>query len=106
MIIKQNILKAFRGAIFESITNAKQFLAKLEKRFAKSNKKETSTILQRLIFIKYKGKGNIEKYIMKISHIVTKLKELKLELSEDLLVHLVLISFLVQYNQFKVNYNY
>ena len=42
---------------------------------------------------------------MEMSHIVSKLKGLKLELSEDLLVHLVLMSLLVQYSQFKVSYN-
>ena len=42
---------------------------------------------------------------MEISHIASKLKALKLELSEDLLVHLVLISLSTQYSQFKVSYN-
>ena len=43
---------------------------------------------------------------MEISHVVAMLKELKLELFEDLLVHLVLISLPAQYSHFKVNYNY
>ena len=43
---------------------------------------------------------------MEMSHIASKLKALKLELSEDLLVHLVLISLPTQYSQFKVSYNY
>ena len=42
---------------------------------------------------------------MEMSHLASKLKALKLELSEDLLVHLVLISLLAQFNQFKVSYN-
>ena len=40
-----------------------------------------------------------------MSHIASKLKALKLELSEDLSVHLVLISLLAQYTQFNVSYN-
>jgi hypothetical protein len=40
----------------------------------------------------YKGKGNIREYIMEMSNLASKLKALKLELPEDLLVHLVLIS--------------
>ena len=40
-----------------------------------------------------------------MSHLASKLKALKLELSEDLLVHLVLISLPTQFNQFKVSYN-
>ena len=42
---------------------------------------------------------------MKMSHLASKVKALKLELSEDLLVHLVMISLLAQFNQFKVSYN-
>ena len=45
MIIKCDISEAFRGAISENITNAKQFFTKLEKHFAKSDKAETSTLL-------------------------------------------------------------
>ena len=56
--------------------------------------------------MRYKGKGNIREYIMEMSHLTSKLKALKLELSEDLLVHLVLISFPTQFSQFKISYNY
>ena len=42
--------------------------------------------------MKYKGKRNIREYIMEMSYIASKLKALKLELSNDLLMHLVLIS--------------
>jgi len=40
-----------------------------------------------------------------MSNIVFKLKALKLEISKDLLIHLVLISLPAQFNQFKVSYN-
>ena len=42
---------------------------------------------------------------MQMSNIASKLKELKLELSDDLLVHLVLLTLPAQFNQFKVRYN-
>ncbi|KAL6322006.1 hypothetical protein AAG906_003147 [Vitis piasezkii] len=61
--------------------------------------------LASLISMKYKGKGNVREYIMEMSHLASKLKALKLELSDDLLVHLVLISLPAQFNQFKVSYN-
>ncbi|KAK4388610.1 hypothetical protein Sango_2467600 [Sesamum angolense] len=54
---------------------------------------------------RYTGKGNIREYIMKMSHLASKLKALKLDLSEDLLVHLVVISLSTQFSQFKVSYN-
>ena len=71
----------------------------------KNDKAKTSTLLQNLISMKYKGNGNIREYIMEMSHIASKVKALKLELSNDLLVHLVLISLPAQYSQFKVSYN-
>ena len=77
----------------------------LRKRFAKNEKAETSTLLAKLISMRYVGNGNIREYIMEMSHTASKLKALKLELSEDLLVHLVLISLPTQYSQFKVSYN-
>ncbi|XP_022852319.1 uncharacterized protein LOC111373948 [Olea europaea var. sylvestris] len=92
MITKRGIPEAFRGSISKEITNAKEFLVEIEKRFAKNDKAKTNTLLQRLISMKQKGNGNIREYIMEMSHIVSKLKGLKLELSDDLLVYLVLIS--------------
>ncbi|XP_024026149.1 uncharacterized protein LOC112092974 [Morus notabilis] len=104
MIMKRSIPEAFRGSISES-TNAKKFLKELEQYFAKNEKSETSNLLNKLISMRFKAKGNIREYIMEMSNIAGKLKALKLELSEDLLVHLVLISLPAQYSQFKVGYN-
>jgi len=42
---------------------------------------------------------------MRMSNIASKLRALKLELSEDLLIHLVLISLSSQFSQFKISYN-
>ena len=42
---------------------------------------------------------------MEMSHLASKLKTLKLELFEDLLMHLVLISLSAQFSQFKIIYN-
>ena len=42
---------------------------------------------------------------MKMSNLTSKLKALKLELGEDLLVHLVLVSLRAHFGPFKVTYN-
>lgn len=55
--------------------------------------------------MRYEDKENIKEYILEMSHLVSKLNELKLEFSEDLLVHLILISLLAQFDRFKANYN-
>ena len=47
--------------------------------------------MAKLISMKYRGKGNMREYIMEMSNLVSKLKSLKLELGEDMLVQLVLI---------------
>ena len=94
MIMKRAISDAFRGTMSEQITMAKGFLDDIEKRFAKHEKAETSKLLEKLISMRYVGKGNIREYIMEMSHTASKLKALMLELSEDFQVHLVLISLL------------
>jgi len=40
-----------------------------------------------------------------MSNLALKLKPLKLELGEDLLVHFILVSLLAYFGQFKVSYN-
>ena len=42
---------------------------------------------------------------MEMFHVVSWLKTLKIELSEELLVLMVLISLLTLFNQFKISYN-
>ncbi|KAL8143523.1 hypothetical protein V2J09_016555 [Rumex salicifolius] len=104
MIMKRSIPEAFRGSISES-TNAKESLEAIQQYFAKNEKAETSNHLAALISMRYKGKGNIREYIMEMSNLAGKLKALKLEITDDFLVHLVLLSLPTQFTQFKVSYN-
>ncbi|KNA05744.1 hypothetical protein SOVF_187600 [Spinacia oleracea] len=97
MIMKRGIPESFRGSVSDEVT-AKEFLEQIEKRFVKNDKAEISTTLLNLISIKYKGQENIREYIMEMSHLASKLKALKLELSDDLLVHLILISLPAQFS--------
>ncbi|XP_028098227.1 uncharacterized protein LOC114297949 [Camellia sinensis] len=52
MIMKRGIPEVFRGAITEDVTVAGEFLSEIQKRFAKNDKAETSTLLASLISIK------------------------------------------------------
>ena len=104
MIIKHAILEIIKGSIPEE-HNAQKYLTQVADCFAKNEKFEASTILGNLVSMRYKGKGNIKEYIMEMSDLAAKLRSLKIELSEDVLVHLVLISFLAQFSKFKVSYN-
>ncbi|XP_034686757.1 keratin, type I cytoskeletal 9-like [Vitis riparia] len=87
MIMKHSILEAIRGAIPKE-SRAKTFLDQIANRFAANEKVETSTILNKLVSMRYKGKENIKEYIMEMSNLVARLKALKLELSENILVYL------------------
>ena len=104
MITKHSISDSIRGAMPEE-DNAKKFLSQIADRFIASEKVETSTHLSKLVSMRYTGKGNIREYIMEMSNLVTKLRALKLEFSEKILVHLVLISLPAQFGPFKINYN-
>ena len=70
-------------------------------RFIKSDKVEASTHLSKLINMRYNSKENIREYIMKMFNLISTLKALKLELSKEILVHFILISFLIKYNSFQ-----
>ncbi len=48
--------------------------------------------------MRYNGRGNIMEYIIEMSNLASKLNALKLEPSDDLPVHLVLISLPAQFN--------
>ncbi|KAL1290664.1 hypothetical protein AAHE18_20G145800 [Arachis hypogaea] len=73
--------------------------------FAKNEKAEASSLLRKLVSMRYKGKENIREDIMKMFHLASKLKALKLELFGDLLVHFILIYLPVHFGKFKVSYN-
>nr|XP_027103040.1 uncharacterized protein LOC113724331 [Coffea arabica] len=98
IIIKKAIPEAFKRTMSKTMVTVKEFLQDIEKKFVKNEKTEVNTPLTRLISMKYSGKGNIREYIMEISHLASKLNALKLKLSEELLVHLILISLPTQFS--------
>lgn len=100
MIMKHSISETFRGSISNE-EDVVTFLKEIEQHFAKNEKAEISNLLVRLVSIRYKRNKNI----MEMSNIALKLKALKLGLSDDLLVHLVLISLPSQCSQFTLSYN-
>ncbi|XP_015960303.1 uncharacterized protein LOC107484196 [Arachis duranensis] len=96
--------ETFRGSITGE-KDAKQFLKDVENFFAKNEKAEASSLLSKLVSMRYKDKGNIREYIIESLILPSKLKALKLKLSENLLVYFILISLPTHFGQFKVSYN-
>ncbi|KAL9673220.1 hypothetical protein QQ045_029474 [Rhodiola kirilowii] len=104
MIIHRGIPEAFRDIVPDEISSAKDYLVEFEKRFVENDKAKTSELFANLISMKYSCKGNVE-HIMKMYQLASKLKALKLELSENLLMPSVLISLPSEYSQFRISYN-
>lgn len=94
MIMVNSIPDSIRNDLTEA--SAKEFLQQLSDGFTTNEKVKTSTTLTKLVIKRCIGKGNIKEYIMDMSNLVTKRGELKLEMYEDILVHLVLISLPAQ----------
>ncbi|KAK5792857.1 hypothetical protein PVK06_033983 [Gossypium arboreum] len=93
------------GIESEEITQVKCFIDEIEKHFARNDKIEITSLLASLMFMKYKGKRNVREYIMEMFHVASRFKALKIELLEELLVLMVLVSLPTLFNQFKISYN-
>ena len=93
MIMKHSILDNIKSIMLKE-ENVKKFLNQIANRFTKSQNVEMSTILGKLVSMRYRVKENIRGYIMEMSNLVTRMRTLKLELFDDILVHLVLISLI------------
>ena len=55
--------------------------------------------------MRHNGKGSIREYILEMSNLAARLKALKLEMPEGIVVRLALNSLPVQYDTLKVSYN-
>lgn len=87
MIMKKAISKAFKGLKSEKITTNEELFAKNWTNIFK--KTEINALLTSLVLMRYIGKGNVTEYIKEMSYLASKLRIFKLELSEDLLVHIL-----------------
>lgn len=93
--MKRSIPENFRDFMKKMLLNSSRTL---NKRFAKNEKIEASNLLASLVSIRCEGKRNMREYIIEMSNIAFKLKALKLELSDNLLVHpiIYLSSYTIQ----------
>ena len=86
-------------------TTAKDFLADIEQRFVKNEKTEMGNLLKKFCSKQYSGSGSIREYIMEMVHMVSKLRNMKLDVSDDMLVVMILISLPPKFGHFIVSYN-
>ena len=103
-MMKLTIPESIKGSISEE-NDAKAFLKEVSDRYAINEKVETSTILSKITTMRHNGKGSIREYILEMSNLAARLKALKLEMPEGIVVQLALNSLPVQYDTLKVSYN-
>lgn len=90
-MMKLTMLKSKRGFIFED-KNVNAFLKEIVDYYAVNEKVETNSTLSKLVLMRYNEKGSIHEHILEMSNLVTRLRALKLQMSNDVLMHMILIS--------------
>nr|XP_017231262.1 PREDICTED: uncharacterized protein LOC108205733 [Daucus carota subsp. sativus] len=104
MLLKGSITSAIRGAIPES-ENAKEYLANIEEQFKASTKAQATTLISKMVTLKYNGSSGVRDHIMRMNDMAAQLKDMKMEISEGFLVHFIMTSLPAQFSAFKINYN-
>ncbi|KAK3032400.1 hypothetical protein RJ639_036417 [Escallonia herrerae] len=104
MIMKGSITTAIRGAIPDS-DNAKLYLAHIEEQFQGSSKAHATTLITKMVTLKYSGSNGVREHILRMNDMASQLKGLDMEIFEGFLVHFIMTSLPAQFGPFKVNYN-
>ncbi|KAK2969137.1 hypothetical protein RJ640_013086 [Escallonia rubra] len=104
MIMKGSITTAIRGAIPDS-DNVKLYLANIEEQFQGSSKPYATTLITKMVTLKYSGSNGVREHILRMNDMASQLKGLDMEISEGFLVHFIMTSLPAQFDPFKINYN-
>ncbi|GAV81449.1 UBN2_2 domain-containing protein, partial [Cephalotus follicularis] len=104
MIMKSSISVTIRGAIPDS-NNAKTYLTFLEEQFKGSSKAHASTLIMKMPTTRYDGTSGVREHQMMMKNMASKLKGMKMAISEGFLIHFIMTSLLVLFGPFKINYN-
>ena len=73
MIMKGSITPTIRGAISD-LDNAMNYIKSVEKRFSGTSKSLASTLIIKMITMKYNGHSGLREHIMKMSDMASQLK--------------------------------
>ncbi|RVW73194.1 Retrovirus-related Pol polyprotein from transposon TNT 1-94 [Vitis vinifera] len=104
MIMKGSITPAIRGAIPDS-DNAMSYIKSVEEQFLGTSKSLASTLMIKMITMKYDGHSGVREHIMKMSDMASQLKGIDMAISKGFLVHFIMTSLPSQFGPFKINYN-
>ena len=81
------------------------YIKSIEEQFLGTSKSFASTLMIKMITIKYDGHSGEREHIMKMSNMVSRLKGMDMAISEGFLVHFIMTSLPSQFGPFKINYN-
>ncbi|XP_020255355.1 uncharacterized protein LOC109832380 [Asparagus officinalis] len=101
LIIRASVDQTIRGGI-PTCETAKELLETIKKQFEGSVRARQYNYLIKLINLKY---DDVRQHILKVSQLIIRLRELALQLEDDLMVHFVVASLPSKFNTFKVNYS-
>ena len=101
LIINFSISTEIKGAIPVNDSVA-EYLKSVKEHFKGSEKVYADELLHKLL-AKYEENGNVREHILSMSNAAAKLKTMKCDLNEELLVLLVVRSLPSQFNPFKIN---
>ncbi|KAK2995720.1 hypothetical protein RJ640_012444 [Escallonia rubra] len=87
MIMKSSITTAIRGAIPDS-DNAKLYLAHIEEQFQGSSKAHATTLITKIVMLKYSGSNGVREHILRMNDMASQLKCLDMEISEGAIEHI------------------
>ncbi|KAK2965309.1 hypothetical protein RJ640_010634, partial [Escallonia rubra] len=104
MIMKGYITTAIRGAIPDS-DNAKLYFAHIEEQFQGSSNAHATTLITRMVTLKYSGSNGFREHILWMNDMTSQLKSLDMEISKGFLVHFIMTFLPAQFGPFKINYN-
>ncbi|XP_020249419.1 uncharacterized protein LOC109826810 [Asparagus officinalis] len=104
LIIRASVDQTIRGGI-PACETAKELLETIKKQFEGSVRARQYNYLVKLINLKYDGSGDVRQHILKVSQLIIRLRELGLQLEDDLMVHFAVASLPSKFDTFKVNYS-
>ncbi|KAK3009372.1 hypothetical protein RJ639_014688 [Escallonia herrerae] len=80
--MKGSIMNAISGAIPDS-DNAKMYLAHIEEQFQGSSKAHATTLITKIVKLKYSGSKGVREHILWMNDMASQLKGLDMKISEE-----------------------
>lgn len=105
LMLMQNTIADIIKSTIPRTENATEYLKFVEEKFLSINKPLVGTLVAQLMDMKFDRSQNMQEYIIEITNITTKLKNLGMVLGGSFLVHFILNSLPSEYRPFQINYN-